>query len=194
MNAGTAVRRPSLLLMEDDVTLAATLARALTHRGFRVTIAHDGAEATNALQQKHPDYAVLDLKVPGSSALAILPLLCGGGHTTRAVVLTGYASIATAVAAMKLGAVNYLPKPADVDEIVAALGGGGGGETEVAPPANPLSPYELEREHLLRVLGEHEGNISAAAKALGLHRRSLQRKLQKKAPPRGLTGGDERGT
>jgi two-component system response regulator RegA len=175
---------PSLLLMEDDPTLAATLARALFHRGFLVTIAHDGAEAQRAVREEHPAYAVLDLKVPGATALALLPQLCSGERPTRAIVLTGFASIATAVAAVKLGALNYLPKPADVDEIVAALTGSGGDAAATPPAANPLSPYELEREHLQRVLAEHAGNITAAARALGLHRRSLQRKLQKQPPAR----------
>lgn len=173
--------RPSLLLVEDDDTLASSLARALYHRGFQVTIAHNGNEALRAIEEEHPEYAVLDLKIPGSSALALLPKLCGNGHATRAVVLTGYASIATAVAAVKLGANHYLPKPAEPDEIVAALRREGG-EQDLSPPARPLSPDRLEWEHLQRVLGEYGGNVTAAARALGMHRRSLQRKLQKHPP------------
>src|SRR5574342_703801 len=122
--------RASLLLVEDDETLAASLARALYHRGFQVTIAHNGVEANRAIEEEHPDYAVLDLKIPGSSALALLPTLCSPGKTTSVVVLTGYASIATAVAAVKLGAMDYLPKPVDPDDLVAALRSGGP-ETEL---------------------------------------------------------------
>ncbi|HEX6828686.1 MAG TPA: response regulator, partial [Burkholderiales bacterium] len=99
-----AAQRPSLLLVEDDETLATSLARALYHRGFQVTIAHDRDEALRAIAEEHPEYAVLDLRIPGTSALTLLPKLCGGEHATRAVVLTGYASIATAVAAVRLGA------------------------------------------------------------------------------------------
>jgi two-component system, response regulator RegA len=175
-------KRPSLLLMEDDATLAASLALALYHRGFLVTTAHNGKEALRAITEEHPDFAVLDLKVPGSSALELLPRLCGGGRSTRAVVLTGYASIVTAVAAVKLGALDYLPKPADVDEIVAALKGDAGSKPD-SLPARPLSPHELEWEHLQRVLAGCEGNVTAAARALGLHRRSLQRKLRRRPPP-----------
>jgi two-component system response regulator RegA len=173
--------RPSLLLVEDDETLASSLARALYHRGYQVTIAHDGDEAIRAMQEEHPLFAVLDLKIPGSSALALLPKLCGGARPTVAVVLTGYASIATAVAAVKLGAKDYLTKPVDPDEIVAALRREGG-EQDAVLPERTLSPDELEWEHIHRVLAEHNGNVTAAARALGLHRRSLQRKLQKHPP------------
>ncbi len=175
--------RATLLLVEDDETLASSLARALYHRGFQVTIAHDGEEALRAIDEDHPAYAVLDLRIPGSSALALLPKLCRGGHTTRAVVLTGYASIATAVAAIRLGARDYLPKPADADEIVAALMDEGDRDA-LLPPPRPLSPYQLEWEHIQRVLAEYGGNVTAAARALGLHRRSLQRKLQKRPSQR----------
>lgn len=173
----------SLLLMEDDETLASSLARALHYRGFQVTIAHNGEQALRAIGEEHPEFAVLDLRVPGSSALALLPKLCGGGRATRtrAVVLTGYASIATAVAAVKLGARNYLPKPADADEIVAALMDEEGKQAPLPPP-RPLSPYQLEWEHIQRVLTDNDGNVTAAARALGMYRRSLQRKLKKRPP------------
>jgi two-component system, response regulator RegA len=173
--------RPSLLLVEDDQTLASSLAKALFHRGFQVTTAHNGNEALRAIAEDHPEYAVLDLKIPGSSALALLPKLCGEEHGTRVVVLTGYASIATAVAAVKLGAVDYLPKPVDPDEIVAALHRGTGDEVLEAPQ-RPLSTDRLEWEHIQRVLAEHNGNVTATARALGMHRRSLQRKLNKRPP------------
>jgi two-component system, response regulator RegA len=173
--------RESLLLVEDDHTLASSLARALYYRNFEVTIAHNGDEALRAIEEEHPQFAVLDLKIPGSSALALLPKLCGGGHTTRAVVLTGYASIATAVAATKLGALDYLPKPADPDAIVAALRGETD-EQDLPAPERPLTTDRLEWEHLQRVLAEHGGNVTATARALRMHRRSLQRKLQKRSP------------
>jgi two-component system, response regulator RegA len=173
--------RESLLLVEDDHTLASSLARALYYRNFEVTIAHNGDEALRAIEEDHPRFAVLDLKIPGSSALALLPKLCGGGHATRAVVVTGYASIATAVAATKLGALDYLPKPVDPDAIVAALRGETD-EQDSPAPGRPLTTDRLEWEHLQRVLAEHGGNVTATARALRMHRRSLQRKLQKRSP------------
>jgi len=171
--------RDSLLLVEDDHTLAASLARALYYCNFEVTIAHNGDEAVRAIEQEHPRYAVLDLKIPGTSALALLPRLCGGAHATRAVVLTGYASIATAVAATKLGAVDYLPKPVDPDAIVAALRGEAD-DQDLVPPECPLTTDRLEWEHIQRVLGEHGGNVTATARALRMHRRTLQRKMHKR--------------
>jgi two-component system response regulator RegA len=125
-----------------------------------------------------PDYIVLDLNMPGTSGLVVLPHLLELAPTARLLVLTGYSSIATAVQATKAGACNYLCKPASIDEIIAALGGGTVPQADVAQ--QPTSLNRLEWEHLQRVLQENDGNISATARALGMHRRTLQRKLQKR--------------
>src|SRR5512134_2213896 len=113
--------RPTLLLVDDDPLLVSILARALYERGFQVTIAHDAEQALKAIAEEVPDCAVVDLKIRGGSGLALLPRLRQAGPETRIVVLTGYASIATAVQAVKLGAKEYLTKPTDADAIVAAL-------------------------------------------------------------------------
>lgn len=177
----TPQRRPGLLLVEDDPTLATTLARALYDRGFQVTIARSLGEAERALAEEPPEYAVVDLRVGAESGLSLIPKLRQAAPEARVVVLTGYASIATAVQAVKLGADEYLTKPTDADAVAAALLGKGG-EGEVALPARPLSPDRLEWEHIQRVLADNRGNVTATAQALGMHRRTLQRKLAKRPP------------
>lgn len=172
-----------LLLVDDDPTLRTVLARALERRGFSVRVAASGEEALAAAHPQPPAYAVVDLKMAGMSGLALVPELRRLRDDMRILVLTGYASIATAVEAIKLGATHYLAKPADADEIVAALGRLGGDPT-LTVPAEPLSVDRLEWEHIQRVLAEHGGNISATARALKMHRRTLQRKLAKKPVPR----------
>jgi len=175
--------RPSLLLVDDDPLLASTLARALYDRGYQVTIALDAEQALKAVAEEVPDCAVVDLKIRGESGLTLLPKLRQAGPETRIVILTGYASIATAVQAVKLGANEYLTKPTDLDAIVAALRQEGA-DPQTPLSERPLSPERLEWEHIQRVLAEHQGNITATAIALGMHRRTLQRKLGKR-PPRG---------
>ena len=122
--------------------------------------------------------------MPGESGLALVRRLNAIEPTTRIVVLTGYASISTAVEAIKLGATHYLAKPVDADEVVAAFNRNHGDET-ISVAANPLSVDRLEWEHIQRVLAEHDGNVSATARALNMHRRTLQRKLGKRAPRQG---------
>jgi len=170
-----------LLLVDDDDTFRTVLARALTRRGFEVRTAADVPDALRLASESPPSHAVVDLRMPGASGLELIEALRRGSPDARIVVLTGYASIATAVSAMKLGATHYLAKPADADQIVAAFGDG--------PPlialeetTRPLSVDRLEWEHIQRVLAENDGNISATARALGMHRRTLQRKLGKHAP------------
>lgn len=173
--------QPSLLLVDDDATFCEVLRRAMDKRGFDVTVAHSVEEATPLAQASPPEYAVVDLKMDGASGLVLVKLLHELDAATRIVVLTGYASIATAVEAIKLGATQYLQKPANADEIVSAFG-------HLANPdlplqAQPASVERLEWEHIQRVLNENQGNISATARALNMHRRTLQRKLGK--PPAG---------
>lgn len=171
-----------LLLVDDDVTFCQVLAQALCRRGYAVSVAHNVVEARQLLVQIQPDYAVIDLKLPGPSGLTLIAHLKQQVADVRIVVLTGYASIATAVEAVKLGATQYLAKPVDADEIVAAFGHQPGAKDTVIT-ARPMSVERLEWEHLQKVLTECDGNISAAARTLGMHRRTLQRKLQKRPSP-----------
>jgi two-component system response regulator RegA len=168
-----------LLLVDDDPTLRTVLARALARRGFAVRTAASGEEALALARERIPNCAVVDLKMSGMSGLALVPELKALNPDMRLLMLTGYASIATAVEAIKLGATHYLAKPADADEIVAALGRCAG-DAALSVEAEPLSVDRLEWEHIQKVLAEHEGNISATARALKMHRRTLQRKLGKK--------------
>jgi len=168
-----------LLLVDDDPIFNRILTRALSQRGFDVASAHSIDEGGQSIASDTPDYAVLDLNVAGSSGLKLISVLKQANPACRILVLTGYASITTAVDAIKLGATQYLAKPVDVDAIVNAL------EAEEAPdaeaaPEEPLSVSRLEWEHIQRVLAEHNGNISATARALKMHRRTLQRKLSKR--------------
>lgn len=168
-----------LLLVDDDEIFCRVLASALEKRGFEVRVAHDVESATALIGEFVPEYAVVDLSMPGESGLVLVERLHAMDEHIRIVVLTGYASIATAVEAIKLGATHYLAKPADADEVVAALGKGEGDATaEVA--GQPMSTRRLEWEHIQKVLTECEGNVSEAARRLGMHRRTLQRKLAKR--------------
>lgn len=170
---------PTLLLVDDDEVFRRTLGRALERRGFAVTTASDAESGYLLAAQEPPEYAVVDLKLPGHSGLTLVERLHTLGADTRIVVLTGYASIATAVEAIKLGAIHYLAKPANADEIVGALVRGNG-DSSIPVADTPLSVDRLEWEHIQKVLGDHEGNISATARALKMHRRTLQRKLAKR--------------
>ncbi len=170
--------QPSLLLVDDDATFCTVLSRALEKRGFHVTVAHSVEAAMPLAQSSPPEFAVVDLKMDGASGLVLIKALHELDPATRIVVLTGYASIATAVEAIKLGATQYLAKPANADEIVAAFGHLASAELPVN--ARPPSVERLEWEHIQRVLHENQGNISATARALNMHRRTLQRKLGKR--------------
>ncbi|TXT27431.1 MAG: two-component system response regulator RegA [Gallionellaceae bacterium] len=168
----------SLLLVDDDATFCDVLRRALEKRNFSVTVAHSVEQALPLVQPNPPEYAVVDLKMGGASGLALVQLLHEMDPATRIVVLTGYASIATAVEAIKLGATQYLSKPANADEIVAAFGHLA--DPDLSLNAQPASVERLEWEHINRILQENGGNISATARALNMHRRTLQRKLAKR--------------
>src|SRR5512143_286264 len=168
-----------ILVVDDDLLFSATLVQALRRRGYEVAAAPGPAEALALARSDPPDAAVLDLKIADDSGLGLIGPLKALRPEMRILLLTGYASIATAVEAIKLGATHYLPKPADADEILAALGREAG-DADIAPPEDPMSVDRLEWEHIQKVLTEHEGNISATARALKMHRRTLQRKLAKK--------------
>ena len=172
-----------ILLVDDEDYFRQRLAKALQNRGYEVSMAADFDQALEQVAKQRPDMAVVDLKMPGKSGLEVvresLKILPG----LRIVVLTGYGSIATATEAMRLGALNYLPKPADVDEILKAFSPGEELATDInQEELTPPSLARLEWEHINRVLTECDGNISLAAKKLGLHRRTLQRKLYKYPP------------
>lgn len=168
------------LIVDDDSAFTRVLARAMTRRGFDVQVARDVTSAVNLARQTPPDLATVDLKMEGPSGLNLIPQLKQINPDVRILVLTGYASIATAVEAIKSGAHNYLPKPADADQILRVLEGEAEGADEEPPiPDTPMSVSRLEWEHIQKVLHEHDGNISATARALGMHRRTLQRKLAK---------------
>lgn len=172
------------LLVDDDAVFVRVLAAALTRRGLELRTAADVQGARELLADWTPQAAVLDLRLAHGTTLDFLPELRVRLPDARLVLLTGYASIATAVEATRRGADAYLPKPVTADEVLAALSGA----APFPEPPRPLPLHVLEWEHIQRVLGEHRGNVSAAARALGLHRRVLQRKLAKRAPPRGRDG------
>lgn len=169
---------PGFLIVDDDTTFTRVLSRSLSRRGFNVTTADSAEAALVLLKQQHFSFATLDLKMQGASGLTLISRLRETNPEIRLLVLTGYASIATAVDAIKLGADQYLPKPADTDQILSAL------EADQPDPeqtvtAEPMSVNRLEWEHIQKVLQQHQGNISATARALNMHRRTLQRKLAK---------------
>ena len=168
----------SLLLVDDDEIFCRVLSKALQRRGFSVSVAHSPAEAMDQ-ELEQVACAVIDLSMPTGSGLNLIPKLIEKQPAIAIVVLTGYASIQTAVEAIKLGARHYLTKPADADEIVMALQKSEG-NSDLEISTRPMSYNRLEWEHMQKVLSECEGNISEAARRLGMHRRTLQRKLQKR--------------
>jgi two-component system response regulator RegA len=168
-----------LLLVDDDPVFCDVLRRSLERRGMAVEVAHDVEDAARRAEARPPRYVTLDLRMPGLSGLSLIERLRHLNPGVRIVMLTGYASIATAVEAIKLGAIQYLTKPTDAAQILDALHQDeGNADVEVAE--QPLSVNRLEWEHIQKVLAECDGNISAAARALGMHRRTLQRKLGKR--------------
>jgi two-component system response regulator RegA len=168
-----------LLIIEDDEAFARTLNRSFERRGYTVLLASTLDEATALLAQHSPGYAVVDLKLKGNaSGLACVQMLHQHDPDMLIVVLTGYASINTAVEAVKLGAVQYLAKPSNTDDIEAAFGHIAGA-SEVEVTNRTTSVKTLEWEHIHAVLAETEFNISEAARRLGMHRRTLARKLEK---------------
>jgi len=175
--------RPNLLLLDDDETFCQVLSRSLGKRGYEVLVAHDLAQAERIAAEQHPEYAVVDLRIGKESGLNAIQMLVDMEPGIRIVILTGYASISTAVEAIKLGAIHYLTKPAEVEDIIKAFYHDQG-NPEVPVESRPMSARRAEWEHLQKVLADYDGNISAAARAMGMHRRTLQRKLAKKPSPR----------
>ena len=167
------------LLIDDDPVFTDTLSRVLERRGYQTYSANDGQAALNFCSSKDINRVILDLKLAEESGLSILTAIKELAPRAEVLILTGYSSISTAVEAIKLGAINYLCKPASVDQILAGFDPS---KTIQAEDFNPTPPSvgRLEWEHIQRVMADNDGNISATARSLGMHRRRLQRKLQKR--------------
>jgi two-component system response regulator RegA len=181
--------KPSILLVDDDERLRSRMARAFEERDYEVQQAEEYETAVAIAERESTEYAVVDLRMPGKSGLEVVRELHRIDTATKIVVLTGYGSIATALEAVRLGATHYLTKPADVDEVIASFERGTEPDDADASTAQGEAPEtpslaRVEWEHIQRVLTDCGGNITKAAEKLGIHRRSLQRKLSKFPMPR----------
>jgi two-component system, response regulator RegA len=170
----------SLLLLDDDAPLRNRLGRALESRGFQATLVESVAEALTAVRSRPPAFAVLDMRLEDGTGLKVVEALREARPDARIIMLTGYGNIATAVAAVKAGAVDYLSKPADADDVAKALLAQAG--STPAPPENPMSADRVRWEHIQRVYELCGHNVSETARRLNMHRRTLQRILAKRAP------------
>ncbi len=169
-----------LLIVDDDRPFLERLARAMEGRGFVVTTAETVAQGLAQVEKAPPAYAVVDMRLGDGSGIEVISALKARRPEARAIILTGYGNIATAVTAVKLGAVDYLAKPADADDVCAALSAAPGQTAE--PPANPMSADRVRWEHIQRVSELCGRNVSETARRLSMHRRTLQRILAKRAP------------
>ena len=172
--------QPTLLLVDDDRPFLQRLGRAMEGRNFLVTMADTEAEGIAEVKKEAPDFAVVDMRLGDGNGLDVVEALQNSGSDTRVVVLTGYGNIATAVTAVKLGAIDYLAKPADADDVYAALMQDP--DDKAAPPENPMSADRVRWEHIQRVYELCDRNVSETARRLNMHRRTLQRILAKRAP------------
>ncbi len=170
----------TLMVLDDDAPFRVRLARAMAQRGFDVIPVGTVAEARDSIKRAAPAFAVVDLRLEDGSGLEVVEALQQAREDAHAVILTGYGAIATAVAAVKAGAIDYLPKPADVDDIVNALLSAR--ENRPEPPENPMSADRVRWEHIQRVYELCNHNVSETARRLNMHRRTLQRILAKRAP------------
>jgi two-component system response regulator RegA len=170
----------SLLIVEDDKAFLERLSRAMESRGFAVTSCDNVPDGLAQIEQSPPAFAVVDLRIGDENGLDVVAALQSKRPDARAIVLTGYGNIATAVTAVKLGAVDYLSKPADADEVATALLAVGGAKSEL--PHNPMSADRVRWEHIQRVYEMCDRNVSETARRLNMHRRTLQRILAKRAP------------
>lgn len=169
----------SLLVLDDDAPLRNRLGRALESRGFVPTLVASVAEALSAVKSHAPAFAVVDMRLEDGNGLGVVEAIHAARPDARVIMLTGYGNIASAVAAVKAGAVDYLPKPADADDVVRALLARDDGP---APPENPMSADRVRWEHIQRVYELCGHNVSETARRLNMHRRTLQRILAKRAP------------
>ncbi len=177
--------KPLALVIDDDDVFRHRLCRALEQRDWEVSEASSGEQPLAVARERSPDLVIVDLKMPGMGGLELVPQLRAIDSSMAIIVLTGYGSIPTAISAMKRGADHYMGKPADADQVLAAyenLRATSAEESEV--PATVPSLARVEWEHMQRVISDCSGNISQAARLLGIHRRSLQRKLSKYPPQR----------
>jgi two-component system response regulator RegA len=170
----------SLLIVEDDKSFLQRLARAMEGRGFTVTTAESVADGLTQLETTSPAFAVVDMRLEDGNGLEVISALKRRRPDARAIILTGYGNIATAVNAVKLGAVDYLSKPVDADDVVAALLALEGRRAD--PPENPMSADRVRWEHIQRIYELCGRNVSETARRLNMHRRTLQRILAKRAP------------
>lgn len=170
----------TLLIVDDDRAFVQRLGRAMEARGYAVTVAESVREGLEAVDRSPPAFAVVDMRLGDGSGLDVIQALKGRRPDARGIVLTGYGNIATAVTAVKLGAVDYLAKPADADDIFAALTQRPGEKVEL--PENPMSADRVRWEHIQRVYEMCDRNVSETARRLNMHRRTLQRILAKRAP------------
>src|ERR1700723_3354969 len=170
----------SLLIVEDDKSFLQRLARAMEGRGFNVTTAESVADGLDLVEKGAPAYAVVDMRLGDGSGLDVISALKRRRPDARGIVLTGYGNIATAVTAVKLGAVDYMSKPADADDVVSALLASGNQKSEL--PSNPMSADRIRWEHIQRIYEMCNRNVSETARRLNMHRRTLQRILAKRAP------------
>ncbi|GGL54943.1 ActR/PrrA/RegA family redox response regulator transcription factor [Wenxinia marina] len=171
---------PSLLIVDDDEAFLRRLGKAMEKRGFTVELAQSVAEGRAAATSRPPAYAVVDLRLEDGNGLDVVEALRARRPDSRIVVLTGYGAIATAVAAVKIGATDYLSKPADANEVAHALLSTGEGLPP--PPENPMSADRVRWEHIQRVYEQCDRNVSETARRLNMHRRTLQRILAKRSP------------
>jgi two-component system response regulator RegA len=172
-------KKPRMLIIDDDEIYCSVLSDAFKRRGFAVAFAYNEQQAVEQIERFEPELAVVDLRLEQSSGLYLIKRLKDKDENTKIIMLTGYASIATAVEAVKLGAIQYITKPANADEILAAFDQSSP-DVDVQPSQQPLSVKRLEWEHMQKILLECDGNISEAARRLNMHRRTLQRKLAKR--------------
>ncbi|MCB1466314.1 MAG: ActR/PrrA/RegA family redox response regulator transcription factor [Rhizobiaceae bacterium] len=170
----------TLLIVDDDKPFLTRLARAMEARGYEVETAESVEEAVSKARARPPAYAVVDMRLADGNGLDVVAAIRDKREDSRTIILTGYGNIATAVTAVKLGAIDYLSKPADADEIHAALTRSEGDRAE--PPENPMSADRVRWEHIQRVYEMCERNVSETARRLNMHRRTLQRILAKRAP------------
>ena len=171
----------SVLVLDDDAPLRTRLGRALESRGFEITLVGSVEEAVHAVRAHPPAFAVLDMRLEDGNGLQVVEAIHAQRPDARVIMLTGYGNIATAVAAVKAGAVDYLPKPADADDVARALLAARDGSCP-APPDNPMSADRVRWEHIQRIYELCNHNISETARRLNMHRRTLQRILAKRAP------------
>ncbi|SMP30777.1 two-component system, response regulator RegA [Roseibium denhamense] len=170
----------SLLIVDDDKPFQQRLARAMEKRGFETVTADGVQDAAAKITQTAPAFAIVDMRLEDGNGLDVIEMLRRKRPDSRAIVLTGYGNIATAVNAVKLGAIDYLAKPADPDDILAALSRKP--EDKAEPPENPMSADRVRWEHIQRVYELCDRNVSETARRLNMHRRTLQRILAKRAP------------